>query len=263
MPAALPFKEAVANLKQKGLLPTNLSSADLAQLDAALKRQSMFSARTTIKGYLAEIKDTVTSILNPVQVLREGAEQTVTEGFNPATARVALRDALKKSGYTPGEDVAGTIKDLSSDARLNLVIKTNTELAQGAGAFIKQNDPDVVQQYPAAELVRFEDRKTPRDWDTRWKLCAQVVGDVGAATMLADEGRMIALKSSAIWQALGDGEDGSTDTLGNPFPPFAFGSGMWTQDVSYQECVDLGLLEDGAEVQPAKLDLATLFEEAA
>ena len=268
MSAALPFFEAVANLKGKGLLPTSLGSAELRQIDSAIKRQSIFSARTTIESYLADIKRTVESVINPQQVTREGADQTVTEGFNPATARQELRRQLAELGYQPAEEDAGMIKDLSSDARIDLVVKTNTELAQGAGAFIKQNsDPDGVDLYPALELYRLEDKQQPRNWEQRWRICAQVVGEVDAARVLEETGRMVALKSSPIWQALGDGEDGSMDTLGNPYPPFAFNSGMWTEEIDRAEAEQLGLLDKGEAAEPAALDVASLFatptEEAA
>ena len=268
---ALPFKEAVANLQKKGLLPTTLSSAQIRQLDGALKRQSVFSARTTIDGYLGEIKKTVASIIEPKQVTRMvedeagnmvPATQTVTEGYNPATARAQLRDTLKKFGYAPDDEDAGTIKDLSSDARLNLVVKTNTELAQGAGAFIQQNlDPDVVDEYPALELVRYEDRVKVRDWESRWQSAAAESGDTDAARVLNESGRMIALKASPIWDSLGNGAGGYDDTLGNPFPPFAFNSGMWTEDVSRADAVDLRLIKEGQAAQPAQFDLSELFAE--
>lgn len=260
MTTALPFNEAIANLQQKGLLPTSLNSAQLRQIDVAIRRQSVFSAETTLTSYLDEIKKTVASIIEPKQVLREGETQTVTEGFNPATARAALRDTLAKLGYQPGEDVAGTIKDLSSDARIDLVVRTNTELAQGAGHFIQQNaDPEVVDEYPALEFVRFEGRGVERDWETRWRQAAQESGDDDAVRVLNDTGRMIALKASPIWDSLGNGAGGYDDTLGNPFPPFAFNSGMWTQDVSRKEAEDVGLIDPGQSVEAAPLDLSTLF----
>jgi hypothetical protein len=256
------------------LLPTNLGSGELRQLDAAIKRQSIFSARTLSEYYLGKIKNTVESIINPKQVEREGNDQTVTEGFNPATARQELRSVLQQLGYSPAAGEEGTIKDLASDGRLQLVVNTNTQLAQGAGAFIKSNDPDVVDEYPAWALVRFEDREHPRNWDgdgeekkgspfgSRWMLAAQTCGDVDAARILDSTGRMVALKSSDIWQALGDGAGGFEDTLGNPFPPFAFNSGMWTQDVSRADAEELGLLDKGEKAEPAALDLASLFMEA-
>lgn len=263
MPDPATFQAAIAALQKKGLLPTALDSAQLKQIDAALRRQSIFSAETTYQHYLQKIKDTVESLVNPKQVLREGETQTVTEGFNPATARAELRGIIQNLGYSSAPDIKGSIKDLASDARINLVVKTNQQLAQGAGHFIAQNaDPEVVDEYPALELVRFEDRKEPRDWEQRWRIAAQVANDPKAAATLELGGRMVALKSSDIWEELGEGAGGYTDTLDNPFPPFAFNSGMWTQEVSRKEAEELGLLEPGEEVEGASLDLKTLFEEA-
>jgi hypothetical protein len=253
------------HLISKKILPTDLSSAEVRQIDASLRRQSLFSARTTLTDYLEDIKASVESLVNPKTNTREdrktaaNPEGKVTEGLNPATARETLRDSLKSRGYLAGEDL-GTIKDLASDARLNLIIKTNTELAQGAGHFAQQNlNDDVVDLYPALELVRFEDRKQPRDWETRWNLAAQVANDPAAAGVLERSGRMVALKSSGIWDALGDGAGGYMDTLGNPYPPFAFNSGMWTQDVSRADAEELGLLDQGEEAKPAAFDLGSLF----
>lgn len=274
MTAGSDFIEAIANLQKKGLLPTDLSSAQLREISAALRRQSIFSARTSIEYYLAKVKDTVHSLIAPQQVEREGATRTVTEGYNPATARAELRRTILSLGYEPAAGEEGTLKDLSSDARLNLVIRTNTQLAQGAGAFIRQNfAPHVVAEYPALELVRYEPREHPRSWSgdeggddkvlgaefaSRWMQAAQIADDPDAARVLSDTGRMVALKSSGIWQALGDFEDG----LNNPFPPFAFNSGMWTEDVSRADAVDLGLMDQNDTAEPADFDLSELFSEA-
>ena len=56
---------------------------------------------------------------------------------------------------------------------------------------------------------------------------------------------LVALKSSPIWAALGEGAGGFKDAIGNPFPPFAFGSGMTWQRVSRDEAAELGLVEEG------------------
>ncbi len=262
--APIPFREAVKQLAARKVMPTSLSSSELAQLNREVMRTSFTSARTTLEGLLERYKVGVESILNPQQVLREGATQTVTEGMDPASLRAFIKGYLKEIQYRPEEGTEGTIKDLSSDARINLVVKTNVELAQGAGKFVQGNaDEDVVDLWPAWELVRYEDRDEPRDWAQRWRLAAQVAGDPKAAACLGLSGRMCALKSSGIWQALGDGEGGYEDTLGNPFPPFAFNSGMWCDDVSRKEATDLGLIEEGAEAKPAQFDLGSLFKEAA
>ncbi|MBR5591986.1 MAG: hypothetical protein IKW38_05565 [Kiritimatiellae bacterium] len=53
---------------------------------------------------------------------------------------------------------------------------------------------------------------------------------------------MVALKTSPIWAALGQGAGGFKDTLGNPYPPFAFGSSYEWSELSILEAQDLGLL---------------------
>jgi hypothetical protein len=55
------------------------------------------------------------------------------------------------------------------------------------------------------------------------------------------QGRLIALKGSPIWQALANGAGGYQDTLGHPFPPFAFHSGMDWAAVKRARCIELGL----------------------
>lgn len=280
------FSEAVKHLLAKSLLPTGLGSAEIKQLDSGIRRQSLFSARTTNEYYLDQIKNAVDSVLNPQTIQRPDRVSptnpagNVTVGMNPATARASLRQTLRDLGYKPDEEDEGTIKDLSSDARLNLVVKTNVELAQGAGQFAQGNaNQDVVDAFPAWELVRYEDREVPRGekrgpersiipdpfnaWPTRFRAAATEAGDVDAIKVLDDTGRMIALKSSGTWEALGSGAGGYDDTLDNPFPPFAFNSGMWTEEVSRKECIAVGLIQEGDAVEPSSFDLGSLFKEAA
>jgi hypothetical protein len=50
------------------------------------------------------------------------------------------------------------------------------------------------------------------------------------------------------------------DTLGNPYPPFAFNSGMWTEDVDRATAEDVGVLAAGAQVVANPLRMEELFE---
>jgi hypothetical protein len=255
-----PFREALAQLAARGILPTNMSAAEISAMEAAARRRSFLSARTLIEELLESYKANVEAIIAPRQVTREG--RLVTEGLDLATARMETKQLLRGLGYSPDPAKRGTLQDLSSDPRINLVLETNTQLTQGAGHFIQGNDPDVVGSFPCWELVRFEDRKEKRDWPARWRIAAQVAGDANAARVLAETGRMIARKDSGIWQALGDGAGGFTDGLGNPFPPFAFKSGMWVQDVSFEESEALGLVTLSTRVQPRSIDAGEIFEVA-
>ena len=58
----------------------------------------------------------------------------------------------------------------------------------------------------------------------------------------------MALKSSPIWAALGNGAGGFKDTLGNPYPPFAYSSGMGWEDVDRETAEQLGLVKPDDEL---------------
>lgn len=261
----IPFESAVKSLQQKKVFPTGLGSADLQSLGAQFHRNHFTSARTLLTDLLDGYKQKVESILNPVteqradRITPENPFGNVTTGLNPAQARTEIKALLRSLGDAPDEDVRGTLQDLSSDARINLVLKTNVETAQGAGRFLQMNDSAVVDMFPAQELYRLEGREKVRDWEARWLAAASESGDTDAARVLAESGRMIALKASPIWDSLGNGAGGETDALGNPYPPFAFNSGMWVQSVSRRDAEALGLITAGQKAEPHPLDLAELL----
>lgn len=260
-----PFAQAVAALDARSVMPTDLTSAEIRTLDANVRRTSFFSAQTLLEDLLGAYKEKIGVMLNPEteqradRVTEENPEGDVTTGLTRPYARLAIKQLLGEMGYSPEPGDEGTIKDLSSDARINLVLDTNVESAQGAGRFIQMNNPDIVDEFPAQELYRLESRVKVRDWEERWNAAADESGDDDAARVLKESGRMVALKASPIWDSLGDGAGGYDDTLGNPYPPFAFNSGMWVQSVSRADAEELGLIEPGQKVEANPLDLSKLF----
>ena len=125
----------------------------------------------------------------------------------------------------------------ANEPRIDLIVQTQRRMAQSLGQLAAQT-PGQVARYPAWRLVRGGTRMVPRkDWLRRWVAA-------GSATLWQEACRddFVALKSSPIWQALGEGAGGFRDTLGNPFPPFAFGSGMTWARVSRDEAEALGLV---------------------
>ena len=124
-------------------------------------------------------------------------------------------------------------------ATFDEVLRTQSHMAASAAAVNAQDEYSVYAE-PAWELIRFGQRRMPRDWSQRWKAAGDSVGWEGASR---DYGRMVALKASPIWQGLGDGAGGYRDTLGNPYPPFAFSSGMDWSGVRRDECIKLGLVK--------------------
>ena len=207
----------------KALLPTSLGSEELRSSVAAdILRQSVFSARMENARYLAQV--------------RAVCARVVSGGMNLADARMVLTRTLQGMGHDTAN--AHGITDPASRRRLDLLINTRTEMAANA-ARVNSQTAGTCYAFPAWELVRFEGRRVPRDWPARWKAAGNAVGWVGVAR---DAIEMIALKDSPIWQALGNGAGGYRDTLGNPYPPFAFSSGMDWSGVRRPRCIALGLI---------------------
>jgi hypothetical protein len=228
---------------------------------------------------LTELQDAATRIIldvidprtikRPDRITPSNPEGYVTVGLNKASGRGQILMELKSVRYVSNEHEKDTIKDLSSEERINLMIDTAEKVSRGAGAFIRMNaDPLQVDAFPALALYRDHQRAVPRgfkagpkgtlielpedNWPSRW-------ADAGATSTDTDwlpwegdgrTGRGVALKSSDIWNQLGDVLD---DSLGNSFPPFAFNSGFGVYEVDYKEAVELGLLAKNAKAKPAKL----------
>ena len=233
------LSEAVKILAAKNLLPTNLDTAGLRALDAELRAQSLFSAKTANEYLLGLYKDRIAGILHPVAGDGEASTQ-----FSPAYVRQAIKELLVETGYQSAPDDAGTIRDLSSDARINLIVKTNTELAQGQGMWMKNQQAAILDEFPGQELFRAESREKPRQWLERWRLAGAQTGDpIGTGWTIAGD-RMIALKNHDIWNWIGS-SDLFPDALDVIWPPFAFNSGMWVRDVSRGEMEEIGLMRRG------------------
>ena len=206
----------------KAEFPTSLGTAGLRKLGSDFLRQSLFSARMT--NAIA------------VQALREAVQKVVTGTDNIAEARLKLKQIGSALDYDPatgfpGEGPvppaeAGSLLDLYSTDRINLQLKTQEDLAQGAAKNVWGNEPAQLEQYPAWELVRvyavevergLQQRKgglipVPEDaWDSangRWHHACVESGDTEAMRIFTETGRMIARKDSPVWQALGDGAGG-------------------------------------------------------
>ncbi len=217
-------------IRIKDLLPVDLGSDELReQVAADILRRSIFSARMENLRYLATVRDVCAEI-------SAGA-------INQATARERLLTVLAGMGHSPLDD--GGITNPASIKRLDLIIDTQRQMAASA-ANMAAETPATLEEWPAVELTRFVGRGAPRqDWAERWNAAGDAVGWVGAAKDAGGfpDWRMVALKGSPIWQALGDGAGGYRDTLGNPYPPFAFSSGMDWSGVRRDECIKLGLVK--------------------
>ena len=220
-------------IRIKELLPTSLGSDEIReQISREILQRSRVSARSEYARYLAKIRDV--------------CAQIAAGEINQADARLKLVTLLEQMGHSPQD--GGGITNPASIRRLNLVVDTQRQMAASVAVLSEQTEATVTM-WPAWELTRLETRAVPRpDWDRRWAAAGLACNFEGA---LKD--RLIALKTSPIWQHLGNGAGGYRDTLGNPYPPFAFSSGMDWVEVDRDKCIALGLVREDDEISAPSL----------
>ena len=221
-----------ATILAKTPLPMPWGSDEIRERYAAqIRERAFFSARTIQMDY--------------VRRLQEVCAEYAAGRINAADARTGLQAVLDELGLS---DRTGALTDLGSARRLNLILRTQRQMAASAARLATQT-PDTLDAWPAWRLTRMGTRAVPRDdWPARWHAAGERVGWQGA-----HRSQMVALKASPIWKALGDGAGGFRDAIGNPYPPFAFGSGLDWVDVSRDEALRLGLEPDGQAPQQADL----------
>jgi hypothetical protein len=236
-----PFEQAVAAIRGRRRLPTLLGSRDLSRLGPAIRSRALVLARVTE----AEVLD---HFDRGIQKLVAGVSSGPGQYTNPATIRAQAKQLLAEIDYRPDPERVGTISDLRTDARLNLIIETESKLAQGRGQYAQAMDPDSLALFPCAELIRVESRETPRGYVRRKGELIEVEREYWKKRWLANGGqvfedRMIARLDDPVWIQI--------NRFGLPHPPFDFRSGMGTRLIRRSEAVRLGVIQKGEVVTQA------------
>lgn len=223
-------------IDKKFSLPTDLNAGQIKEYwSTKLKEAAMFSARTTTKEYLDAVKEILHDYTTGVGKVQFGPHEGEPISMGQGRARMLMYEKLMDLGLVgPNEGDSKRIDDLASSIRLDLIVETQNQIAHSIDQLETASDPLQKVLNPCWELVRDEYRSKPRNWNERWYKAATLVGWDGVAK---NTDRLIAKKDSPIWQELGNEQDG----LGNPYPPFAFGSGMGWEMVSAEEVEALGL----------------------
>lgn len=237
----IPFAEAIENRTAKRLMPTDLDTEQLEQLPAELLEMASFSAGVTKAEILQKLDDLVAKVAGgatPEDFARRAAAHARGETDGPlitdfSKARAEFKSYLRTIGYKakPGEE--GTIKDLSTDRRATVTLRTSLEMAQGYGQHTAGQTPATLALIPCQELIRVSRRRVPRNWVARWR---------AAGGKFYGNGRMIAAKDDPIWSRI--------SRFGIPYAPFDFNSGMGLRDVRRPEAVALGVIPEDYQVTP-------------
>jgi hypothetical protein len=228
------FRAAVA----RGAVPTSLDTAGMRETAPELRARAVWTAHGTSAIYASTIKQVI--------------DQLTAGDINEAQARAILFQTLRALGYTPEGGfpdtppgkvppaIAGTLQDLASWRRVDLIVRTQRDLMTGRGQQIRSLDPVQLAEFPAMELIRAEEREAPRDWKARFVM-------VGGK--LVDGGRIIALVGDPVWGELGS-SDNFDDALDVDHSPFAFNSGMVLKPVPLTEARALGVTgPDGESIE--------------
>lgn len=201
---------------------SRLRSLAWSQVPVALRERAQFSAAIESLRFLGAVQEKL--------VLRLGLEREAAgEGemaFVDRSSFIAdLRKIAQEEGLATGD---GGLTDPGSRQRLGLIYDTQTRQAAEHARWAVASDPDLIDEYPAQELVREESRKVPREWMARW---------AAAGGRFYDGGRMIARKSDRVWWNLGP--------FGVPWPPYDWNSGMGVIDIDRDEAESLGVIGRG------------------
>ena len=198
---------------KKALVASKLDSKEWNQVQAAFRNRAFFSSQV--------------AQANIIQAMRGRVAEYAERGVDISEARKLMRADLDRAHYQPDPGKEGTIKDLYSKARLDVILKHNLRQARGMIQRASGMSPGAFAAFPAQEFKRTHKRQTERkDWPERWrKAGGKVYG-----------GRMIALKTDPVWERL--------SVFGNPFPPFDWGSGMGVIGVDRKTTIELGLVSD-------------------
>lgn len=234
-PTAL--REAVQLLSGKTPIGSILRTAEWQKIPLELRLRALFSAGVESARVLQRIHDAlnlaITNARGQAEGARKGTGEPGTFKMNRQKFIADIRELALAEGLVPADDaLEGTLQDITSEARLDLIFRTNMEQAREYAFWKRGQKQTILDAWPAQELIRVEPRRVPRNWEERWV----------AAGGEFHQGRMVALKTDEIWTRL--------SRFGTPWPPFDFNSGMGLKEINREEAIDLGLIEKDEAVEP-------------
>jgi hypothetical protein len=233
---AAPLEEAVKRLSSKTPIGSALRSADWEGMPAKLRKESFQSAGVESVRVLSTMHGKLLKRLAmATEVVGQQADGTPKVAFVNRDSFIAdMKRMVADEGLGTGR---GGLTDIRSNVRLGLIFDMQTRMHTGEARWRMDQDPDVLNSYPAQRLVRERSAKSPRDWMSRWQDAGERVNWVGASRT-----EMVAMKTSPIWVEL--------SRFKTPWPPFDYGSGMGTEDVAREEAIAIGLMQEADTIQP-------------
>ena len=236
-----PLAQAAARISDKTPVGSVLRTAEWSRVPLALRERAFFSAGVESARFLSDARQGVLDVLTFAREKTRGGDALIDR----SSLIAKLRDVAKREGIPVDPKKAGGLQDITSRARLALILDTQLAQAREFARWKAEQDPDILDAFPAQELVRIETRDIPRKWLEKW---LQRGGKLYA-------GRMIAAKGDRIWPAI--------SRFGTPWPPFDFNSGMGIEDIDRDEAEALGVIAPGQIIPPGEQDFNAGLEASA
>ena len=239
---AKPFAEALSLINGKTPITSELGSAGWAMLPRALRQRAFWSATVNDAHFIGDLHDALKDFL-------AGARETIVKDDGTTVTKLKvggradfvnqMRASGLARGFAPADEDKGTIKDLTSEKRLNLIFDVNSQAAYGYGDWLQGMSPAVLNAYPAWEFIREEDRKVPRMIHVEHTGTIRLKTDVN------------------FWVAMNNPRIGGFSV---PWGPWGFRSGMATRDVSRRDAESRGLIKKGEYLKPIDRDFNQSLE---
>lgn len=210
------YSQAFQSFMRRENAPATLSSEEWSNIPSEIRERSFFMSKVAEAEVLGFYRSQIDAVLRG----------EIGEG----EAEKRIHMWLQKRGYKPPEGKAGGLQDLSSLARINVVIRTNVAMARGHAQWVRKQT--AIRAFPCQEFKRISPRQEPRDWDRTWSEAKKALAHIPGVHPILK----IALLNHPIWVAI--------SRFGNPYPPFDFGSGMGVESVSRTEALKLGFKLD-------------------
>lgn len=225
----IPFHEAIDKLGDKSPIGAALSSAQWSAVPVALRERAMFSASVESIRFLARTQELLGDFLEAKRETLPTGEVALKTGGRAQFVQ-AMREFAIAEGMGPLDPKdAGTIKDIQSQKRLELIFDTQVKQAHEFGNWKQGMDADVLDEFPAQRFIRVVDVDQPRD------------------PHKPVEGAVVLKTDLAFWIRV-------NEDFGVPWGPWGWGCGHDVEDVDRTEAEQIGLLTHGQAVQPVEKD---------
>jgi hypothetical protein len=228
------FAEAEAALGARHPVTSTLNSAQWGDVPEGLRTRALFSSEVENVRFLQRAHDMLGDFLS-------GARENTPGGSAlKAGGRAQFVDLMAKFAEAEGMGPldprqAGTIKDVRSQRRLELIFDTNVQQAQDFGYWKQGQDPDILDAFPAQRFIRVRTVAAPRKYHE---------AAIGTVRLKSDRDFWISLNPD----------------FGLPYGPWGFGSGCDVEDVDRDEAESLGLITPDATPQPVEKEFNDALE---